>query len=74
MTLVIDIAIPFSTISVLNAILISAIRQRNRNLDSCSEGAVSNRPSAGRNQMQLMEKLFITKEAKTFTNGQRRDK
>ena len=48
MTLVIDIVIPFTTISVLNAILISAIRQRNRNLDLFCEGAVSNRHSTGK--------------------------
>ena len=48
MTLVLDIALPFTTISILNAILISAIRNRNRNLESFCEGAVSNRSSAGK--------------------------
>ena len=46
MTLVIDIALPFTTISILNAILISAIRNRNRNLESFGEGVVSNRSLA----------------------------
>ena len=47
MTLVIDIALPFTTISILNAILISAIRNRNRNLETFGEGAMSNRSPAG---------------------------
>ena len=47
MTLVIDIAIPFGTISVLNAILISAVRQRNRNLNSFGEITTSNKSTTG---------------------------
>ena len=34
LTLVIDIFVPFTTISILNAILIRAIRQRNRDLEA----------------------------------------
>ena len=47
MTLGIDITIPFGIISVLNAILIWAVRQRNRNLDSFGEVGASNKSTAG---------------------------
>ena len=42
MTLIIDIFIPFTTISILNTILIRAIRQRSRELDSFGGGSASN--------------------------------
>ena len=48
LTLVVDIFIPFATISILNSILIRTIRQRSRDLDSFGEGSrVSSVPTQG---------------------------
>ena len=69
-TLVIDITIPFGTISILNAILIWAVRQRNRNLDSFGEVGVSNKSTTGRsirdewiNRIEF--NLFCTQQFRT---------
>ena len=49
LTLVVDLFIPFTTISILNGILIKAIGQRSKDLDSFGEGSgTSSVPTAGK--------------------------
>ena len=60
-TLVVDILIPFLSISILNAILIRAIRQRNRDLETFSDNAVT----SGRGSIFNIPMLY-TYETRVF--------
>ena len=61
LTLVVDIFIPFTTISILNGILIKTIGQRSKDLDSFGEGSrTSSVPTAGKKD--YIERLHRKKD------------